>query len=83
MSIATFTWFAVGACVVYAVAADESIYTWLILQSKSLGIWVERQWFRLRYNPDSPWVRYEINRNANRIAKEIQSEMENKNNDNL
>ena len=83
MSIATLTWFVVGACVVYAVAADESIYTWLILQSKSLGIWIERQWFRFRYNPDSPWIRYEINRNANRIAKEIQSEMENKTNDNL
>jgi hypothetical protein len=32
---------------------------------------MERQWFRLRYHPDSPWVRYEINRNANKMAKEF------------
>lgn len=74
MTIATFTWFVIGACLVYAVAVDENVWTWLVLQSKMVRIWVERQWFRIRYNPDSPWVRYEIDRNAKRLANEILKE---------
>jgi hypothetical protein len=83
VNLAALTWFTIGACIVYAVAVDENVFPWLVLQSKLLRVWAERQWFRLRYNPDSPWVRWEINRNADKLAKEIQSEMENKRNDNL
>jgi hypothetical protein len=75
MSIATLAWFTIGACLVYAVAVDENVFPWLVLQSKLLKVWVERQWFRLRYNPDSPWVRFEIKRNADRLAREIQKEI--------
>jgi hypothetical protein len=83
VNLTALTWFTIGACIVYAVAVDENVFPWLVLQSKLLRVWAERQWFRLRYNPDSPWVRWEINRNADKLAKEIQSEMENKRNDNL
>jgi hypothetical protein len=78
MSIATLTWFTIGACIVYAVVVDENVFPWLVLQSKLLKVWAERQWFRLRYNPDSPWVRYEIKRNADRLAREIIKEKENR-----
>jgi hypothetical protein len=60
---------------VYAVAVDANVYTWLVLQTKIAKVWAERQWFRLRYHPDSPWIRYEIKRNSERIAKEIQKEI--------
>jgi hypothetical protein len=76
MSIATLTWFTIGACIVYAVAVDENVFPWLVLQCKLLRVWAERQWFRLRYHPDSPWVRYEIKRNADRLAREIMKENE-------
>ncbi len=76
MNIAALTWFVVGACLVYAVAVDENVFPWLVLQSRILKVWVERQWFRVRYNPDSPWVRYEIKRNAERFAREIIKENE-------
>jgi uncharacterized membrane protein len=76
MSIATLTWFTIGACIVYAVAVDENVFPWLVLQSKFLKVWVERQWFRVRYHPDSPWVRYEIKLNADRLAREIIKENE-------
>jgi hypothetical protein len=82
VNVATLTWFTVGACVVYAVAVDENVFPWLVLQSKLLKVWAERQWFRIRYNPDSPWVRFEINRNAEKLARAIQTELENKRNDN-
>ena len=78
MSIATLTWFTIGACIVYAVVIDENVFPWLVLQSKLLRVWAERQWFRLRYHPDSPWVRYEIKRNADRLAREIMKENENR-----
>lgn len=78
MSTATLTWFVIGACLVYAVAVDENVYHWLVLQTKLAKVWAERQWFRLRYHPDSPWVRYEIKRNSERIAREIMKENENR-----
>ena len=78
MNLVTLTWFTIGACIVYAVAVDENVFPWLVLQSKLLKVWVERQWFRLRYHPDSPWIRYEIKRNADRLAREIMKENENR-----
>ena len=78
MNVATLTWFLIAACVVYVVAIDSNVYAWLVLLSKNATIWVQRQWFRVRYNPDSPWVRWQIDRNANKIAKELTKEYENK-----
>jgi hypothetical protein len=78
MNIATLTWFTMGACIIYAVVVDENVFPWLVLQSKLLKIWVERQWFRLRYHPDSLWVRYEIKRNSEKIAREIMKENKNR-----
>lgn len=78
MNLATATWFTIGACLVYAVAVDANVYTWLVLQSKRLKLEAERLWFRVRYHPDSPWVRYEIKRNADRLAAEFIKENENR-----
>jgi hypothetical protein len=65
MNIAALAWFTIGACLVYAVAVDENVFIWLVLVSKTASIWLQRQWFRIRYHPDSPWVRWQIERNAN------------------
>jgi hypothetical protein len=78
MNPVTFAWWAIGACVVYAVAVDENVYPWFILQMKVLRIWAERQYYRLRYHPDSPWVRYSVERNAKKMADELLKEFENK-----
>ena len=78
MTPASFAWLVVGAVIVYAVMVDENVYHWLVLQSKALKLWFERQWFRIRYNPDSPWVRYEIKRNADKMAQELLKEFENR-----
>lgn len=78
MTLSTLTWFTIGACLVYAVAVDANVYTWLVLQSKRLRLEAERAWFRVRYHPDSPWVRYEIKRNADRLAAEFLKENENR-----
>jgi len=78
MNLAALTWLTLGACLVYIVAQDPGVYEWLVLQSKLLKIWFQRQWFLLRYNPDSPWVRWEIDRNARKLADEIIKENENR-----
>ena len=78
MSLSTLTWFTIGACLVYAVAVDANVYPWLVLQTKRLKLEAERAWFRVRYHPDSPWVRYEIKRNADRLAEEFLKENENR-----
>ena len=71
MNLATLTWVVVGAVLTYMVAVDDDVYPWLVLNSKIVGIWFKQQWFKLRYNPDSPWVRWGIDRNADRIAKQF------------
>jgi hypothetical protein len=78
MNLAALTWFTLGACLIYVVAQDPNVYTWLVLQSKVLNVWIQRKWFMLRYNPDSPWVRWAIDRNAKRLADEIIRENENR-----
>lgn len=79
MSIASITWFAIAACLVYVVAVDANVFDFLILQSKRLRLEAERAWFRVRYHPDSPWVRYAIRKNADRLAKELQEHYQNPN----
>jgi hypothetical protein len=78
MNIATLTWLTLGACIVYVVAQDANVFDWLVLQSRRFGIEVKRLWFRIRYHPESPWVRYEIKLNADKIAREILKENKNR-----
>ena len=78
MALATLTWVTLGAVILYMVSVDDNIAPWLVLLSKSGSIWIQKQWFKVRYNPDSPWVRWQIDRTANRIAKELTKEYQNK-----
>ena len=68
---ALLTWLVLGGVLAYAVAIDDNVYPLLVLNSKIINIWFRRQWFLLKHNPDSPWVRYQIDRNAERIAKQL------------
>lgn len=76
MNLAALTWLTLGACLTYIVAQDPNVYTWLVLQTKLFKTWLQKQWFLIRYNPDSPWVRFEIDRNARKMADEILKENE-------
>ena len=71
---ALLTWLVLGGVLAYVVAVDDNVYPWLVLNSKIIGIWFKQQWFKLRYNPDSPWMRWSIDRNADRIAKQLLQE---------
>ena len=78
MNTATLTWFTIGACLVYAVAVDANVYSWLVLQSKRLRVEATRRWYMIKYHPDSPWIRYKVKRNAERLAREILKENKNR-----
>lgn len=78
MNLAMWVWLTLGVVLVYISAVDENAVTWLVLLSKSAGVWVQRRWFLIRYDPDSPWVRWTIDRNSRRIAKELLKEQQNK-----
>lgn len=78
MNLVAITWFTIAACITYAVAVDANVYPWLVLQTKLARIWVERLWYRIRYHPDSPWVRYEMKRNSEKLAREIIKEIQNR-----
>ena len=74
MTLATLTWVTLGAVILYMVSVDDNIAPWLVLLSKSVSIWIQKQWFKVRYNPDSPWIRWQIDRTADRIAKNLTKE---------
>ena len=78
MTLSTLTWFTIGACLVYVVVVDANVFDFLVLQSKLLRLEIEKAWFRVRYHPDSPWVQYAIRKNADRMAREIIKENENR-----
>jgi hypothetical protein len=71
MSAVALSWLTVGTCLTYIIVQDANVYDFLVLASKSVSIWVQRQWFKIRYHPESPWIRWEIDRNAERMAKEF------------
>jgi hypothetical protein len=50
---------------------DANVFDWLVLFSKRTTQLIQLQWFKVRYHPDSPWVRYEIKRNSDRMAEEF------------
>lgn len=76
MNPAFLVWLVVGGVLAYVVAVDENVYHWIELQAQVVNLWFQRQWFLFRYNPRSPWVKWEIQRNANRIAKQLIQERE-------
>ena len=80
MTLATLVWFTIAACIVYLVTQDPNVLTWLVLATKVVENWFQRQWFLFIHNPDSPWVRYRIKRTAHRMAQEIMKEIEEKRN---
>lgn len=78
MSLVTLVWLTLFSFLAYAIAQDANIYDWLVMKVKLGGIFFARIYYLVRFHPRSPWVRFEIHRNAQRIAKELTREMESK-----
>jgi len=71
----TAVWLTIGGILLFVVLEDPKIFQWLVLVSKIANLWIERQWFKIKNHPDTPWVRYEIKRNADKISKQLMDEL--------
>ena len=68
-------WLTIGGILLFVILEDPKVFHWLVLVSKIASLWVERKWFLIKNHPDTPWVRYQIKRNADRTAKQLMDEL--------
>jgi hypothetical protein len=71
----TAIWLTIGGILLFVILEDPKVYHWLVLLSKIANLWIERQWFKIKNHPDTPWVRYSIKRNADKIVKQLMDEL--------
>jgi hypothetical protein len=71
----TAIWLTIGGILLFVILEDPKVYHWLVLLSKIANLWIEQQWFKIKNHPDTPWVRYAIKRNADKIAKQLMDEL--------
>ena len=75
MSPAIVFWTALVGVLTYVLAVEPLFFNYLILQIARFSQLVERQWVKVKIHPDSPWVRHQINRNADEIATQLLTEI--------
>ena len=73
-SVAYFLEFAFLGVVLYLILDDPYSFQWLLLRLQQVQIALMKIQWILQYNPNLPWVRYSIYRNAIRTAKQLQKE---------
>jgi len=71
--------FIIFACIAYLIATDESVAKAVYFTGKI----VSNQFARFRWwvinNPKTPWAQYVMWKRSNQLAKELMSELHNKN----
>jgi hypothetical protein len=71
----TFWFMVIGGTLLFIILEDPKVYQWLVLVCKIANLWIETQWFKIKNHPDTPWVRYQIKRNAEVNAKKLMDEL--------
>jgi len=64
-------WLTIGGILLFVILEDPKVFQWLVLVSKITNLWVAQRWFIIRNHPNTPWVQYQIKRNADKIAKQL------------
>jgi hypothetical protein len=75
MNLAFTFWLAFVGLVTYVLAVEPLFFNYLLLQVLRLTTFIFRCWMMIVIHPDSPWVQYKINRNADRIAQQLLNEI--------
>jgi hypothetical protein len=75
MNLATTFWLTLVGLLTYVLAVEPLFFQYLLLQVLRLTTFVSRCWMIVAIHPDSPWVQYKINRNADRIAQQLLNEI--------
>ena len=68
-------WLTIGGVLLFVILEDPKVFQWLVLVSKIANLWIERQWFKIKNHPDTPWGQYQIRRNAEENAKKLMEEI--------
>jgi hypothetical protein len=68
-------WLTIGGILLFVILEDPNVYHWLVLVSKIATLWIKRKWFLIKNHPNTPWVQYQIKRNAERTAKQLMDEL--------
>jgi hypothetical protein len=71
----TFWFMVIGGTLLFVILEDPKVFQGLVLVSKIASLWIEQQWFKIKNHPDTPWVRYQIKRNAEENAKKLMDEL--------
>ena len=75
MSAPAVAWLTLVGLLTYVLAVEPLFFNYLLLQVLRLTTFVSRCWMMVAIHPDSPWVQYKINRNADSIATQLQNEI--------
>ena len=75
MNPAVIFWTTLVGVLAYVLAVEPLFFNYMLLQVARFSQHIERQWVKMKIHPDSPWVRYQINRNADKIATKLQNEI--------
>ena len=66
----------VAIVLVYLVAQDANVYSWVVLRVRLVNLIGKRLVYAVRFNPSTPWVRFSLWRNSHRLARELRRELD-------
>ena len=75
MNPAAIFWLTLVGILTYVLAIEPLFFQYLLLQVLRLTMFIQRVWMMIAIHPDSPWVQYKIQKNADRIATQLQNEI--------
>ena len=75
MNLATTFWLTLVGLLTYVLAVEPLFFQYLLLQVLRLTTFVSRCWMIVAIHPDSPWIQYKIQKNADRIAQQPLNEI--------
>lgn len=68
-------WLTFVGLLAYVFTVEPLFFDYLMIQVLRLTVFFHRCWVMFLIHPDSPWVQYQLTRNANRIATQLQNEI--------
>ena len=75
MNPAAIFWLTLVGLLTYVLAVEPLFFQYLLLQVLRLTTFISRCWMMVAIHPDSPWIQYKIRKNAERIANQLQNEI--------
>jgi hypothetical protein len=75
MNLATTFWLTFIGLLTYVLAVEPLFLQHLLLQVLRLTTFISRCWMMIAIHPDSPWIQYKIQKNADRIAQQLLNEI--------